>query len=374
MTSEPRIPVAILGASGYVGGELMRLLAFHPRFQVRQALSRSHAGERVTLVFPHLALAYEELRFSGFANEGESNAPAFVQLFHTTDAAESDVPIAVFGAAPHGESAALIDRVLTLAYAARRRVRIVDTSADFRLPTTDHYAATYGCAHGAPDRLREFFCGLPELAPSAPTSCIAHPGCFTTAVTLACAPFAALELAVPHFCVSAVTGSTGSGREPKAGTHHPERHGDFCAYSPLEHRHRAEMELLLGRLRGLRLAAEAPTVAFVPHSGPFARGIHATVQVRLTRPFTSHELTGALREYYEHAPFVTIVDAPPHLKEVVGTNGCRIAVHARGVEAVVFAVIDNLTKGAAGGAIQWMNRLYGLDETTGLRFPGLGWN
>ena len=197
---------------------------------------------------------------------------------------------------------------------------------------------------------------------------IAHPGCFTSAVTLGCSPLHALHLVQPRVVVSAVTGSTGSGREPSATTHHPERHGNLRAYSPLKHRHEIEMRTLVGQ------QGKGPVeVLFVPHSGSFARGIHATIHARLLRPISTAELVERIAGFYQHTPFVSVTAAPPTLKEVVGTNRCRLGVVVRGLTLVVTSVIDNLVKGAAGGAVQWMNRLFGFDEDAGLRLAGLGW-
>jgi N-acetyl-gamma-glutamyl-phosphate reductase len=248
---------------------------------------------------------------------------------------------------------------------------VVDLSADFRLPSVAHYEEVYGGSHGAPDRYDAFTCALPDLEAHTPSGPVAHPGCFTTAVTLACAPAHVGGLASGPFRVAAVTGSTGSGRNPSPTTHHPERHGSLKAYLPLHHRHAPEMSMLLARVRD---GGDEPEVLFVPHSGPFARGIHATVHVELARAMTTEQLLALYTKFYADAPFVSVSDQPPVLKEVIGTNRCRIGVAASGSHGVVFSVIDNLTKGAAGGAVQWMNRLCGFEPDAGLRLPALGWN
>ncbi|MEM7357279.1 MAG: Asd/ArgC dimerization domain-containing protein, partial [Acidobacteriota bacterium] len=168
--------------------------------------------------------------------------------------------------------------------------------------------------------------------------------------------------------VSALTGATGSGRTPKATTHYPERHANLKAYSPLAHRHAPEMEMLLTRLGGA-----APRVDFVPHSGPWSRGIHATVHLDLDQPMTTDELTEHYAAFYAQAPFISVAGEPPRLKDVVGINRCHLGIAANGRRGVIFSVIDNLTKGSSGGALHWMNRLCGFDETLGLGRPGLGW-
>lgn len=355
--TEPRVDTAILGATGYVAGELLRILAGHPGLRLAAAVSRSQAGAPVEDTFPHLRGIFGGAHF--VADD------ALASLLHAPG------PLAVFSALPHGESAPRLDRLFADAAAAGKTLKVVDLSADFRISDPADYERVYGKPHGAPDRLAAFRCALPDLDRTAPAGPIAHPGCFTTAVTLACAPLHALGLAEPRFFAAAVTGSTGSGREPSATTHHPERHGGFKAYSPLQHRHEIEMRTLVGRAAG---GGEAPEVLFVPHSGPFARGIHATVHARLVKPLDAAALAAAIAGFYAATPFVSVSTAPPALKEVVGTNRCRLGVAARGRDAVVFSVIDNLTKGAAGGGVQWMNRLLGQDETAGLLLPGLGWN
>ncbi len=358
------VPTAVLGASGYAAGELMRLLVLHPRLRLSVAVSRSHAGEPVTTVFPHLRGVLDDLHFAG-----EKQLDALL---------DRSGNVAVFSCLPHGKTAGRLDGLLAAAEEKGTQLHLVDLSADFRLPTPEDYERVYGGTHAAPHRYAAFTCGLPELTAETPTGAVAHPGCFTTAVTLACAPAQALGLARPCFRVAAVTGSTGSGRSPSATTHHPERHGNLKAYLPLAHRHAPEMEMLLARLGGSR-AGRAPTeqqpeVVFVPHSGPWSRGIHATVHLDLTREMTTDDLAAAYADFYAGAPFVSAGTEPPRLKEVIATNRCRLGVAANGRRAVVFSVIDNLTKGAAGGAVHWMNRLCGFEETAGLELPGVGWS
>ena len=354
---EPTVPAVVLGGSGYVAGEVLRLLAGHPRLEIAAAVSTTQVGEAVAASFPHLAGALSAgLRFS----DGAALAPVF--------AAGGDV--AVFAATPHGTTAALLDAVLAQAEAAGARAHAVDLSADFRFSDPARFASIYGRPHGAPERCASFACAVPEHVEGATAPHAAQPGCFTTAAVLAAYPLFALGLAGDGVFVSAVTGSSGSGRAPGPGTHHPERSGNMVAYAPLAHRHEAEMRALLARARG---GAE-PEVEFVPHSGPFVRGIHATVRVSLAQAITAPELAEALRRFYAGAPFVAVSLEPPRLNEVVGTNRCRLGVAARGRTAVVTSVIDNLVKGAAGGAVQWMNRLLGWPDATGLQLSGLGWH
>ncbi|MDE2136374.1 MAG: N-acetyl-gamma-glutamyl-phosphate reductase, partial [Gammaproteobacteria bacterium] len=271
-------------------------------------------------------------------------------------------------AAPHGVSAGLIDSVLGASASAGTEARVVDISADFRYASADAYARVYGHAHGAPARLREFTCAVPEHLAEVSTAHVAHPGCFATAVLLAAVPLLTLGLVEPALYVSGVTGSTGSGRKPVEGTHHPLRHGDFYGYNALSHRHAPEIVACARAASGIE-----PELAFVPHSGPFARGIHVTVQARLRRALDGAQARGALSEYYARAPFVRVSERAPHVKEVAASNYAHLTAVTDARTVAVACAIDNLVKGAAGGAVQWMNRLLGLPETAGLTQPAPGW-
>jgi N-acetyl-gamma-glutamyl-phosphate reductase len=349
-----RIPTLVLGGTGYVAGEVLRLIAGHPQFELAGIMSESQPGEPVAAAFPHLAAVYPNERFrSQSALE---------------DLAASFPRSAVFGAAPHGVSAALIDTLLAKAEAAGTEPRVVDISADYRYDSAEAYRAVYAHAHGAPRRLAEFTCALPEHLAAAPTAHVGHPGCFATAVLLAIVPLLALRLTTPTLFVAGVTGSTGSGRKPVEGTHHPLRHGDLYSYSALGHRHVPEIIACATAATGVE--AE---IAFVPHSGPFARGIHVTVQGQLTSSVDSAAVRAALRTFYADAPFVRVLESPPRVKDVVASNYAHLSATANSRTVAVMCAIDNLDKGAAGGAVQWMNRLFDLPETTGLLAPAPGW-
>lgn len=348
------IPTVVLGGTGYVAGELLRLIAGHPHLRLAGVMSDSQPGELVSGAFRHLAPAYPTERFKS------------VEDIEVIVAREPSA--AIFSAAPHGSAAALIDRLLTAAEARGRTPHVVDISADYRFRTSEAYEAVYKHAHGAPARLSQFTCAVPEHLPRAPTAHVAHPGCFATSCILAVVPLLASGLTQGPMFISGVTGSTGSGRKPVEGTHHPTRHSDLYAYGPLAHRHTPE-------IRACALAATGvePQIAFVPHSGPFARGIHATVQASLRRSADTAEVLAALRTFYAGAPFVRVSDAPPRLKDVAGSNYAILSAVSDGSTVAVFSVLDNLNKGAAGGAVQWMNRLYDLPDTAGLTAPAAGW-
>ena len=349
-----RTPAFVLGGTGYVAGELLRLIAQHPRLEVAAVMSDGQPGTRVAAAFPHLASAYPALEFAELA-ELES------RIRRTRRSA-------LFCAAPHGAAAALIDRLLAAAEAGGTETHCVDISADYRYASADAYQAVYKHAHGAPARIREFTCAVPEHLDLAPTPHVAHPGCFATAALLAAVPLLELRLAEPRLFIAGVTGSTGSGRKPVEATHHPLRHGDLYAYAALAHRHAPEIAACAERASGV-----AAAIHFVPHSGPFARGIHITVQAAMQKPRSSAEVQAALAEYYRDRPFVRVVAAPPRVKDVATSNYAHLHAVADGTSLAVMCVLDNLNKGAAGGAVQWMNRLLGFDETCGLTAAAPGW-
>lgn len=349
-----RIPTVILGGTGYVAGELLRLVLGHPQLEVAGILSDSQPGEPVAKAFPHLAPVLGDLRF--VSEEG------ITRLVTTLP------DCALFSAAPHGVSAALIDKLLAAAAAAGTKPRVVDISADYRYATPEAYAAVYKHAHGAPARIKDFTCAVPEHLAAMGTPHVAHPGCFATATLLASVPLLALDLVTPTLFVSGVTGSTGSGRKPVEGTHHPTRHSDLYSYNALAHRHIPEITACAAAATGV-----TADFAFVPHSGPFARGIHVTVQATLKRAIDAPTLLAQLRGYYAHSPFVRVTDAAPRIKDIAGTNYAQLSAAANGRTVAVLCAIDNLNKGAAGGAVQWMNRLFDLPETAGLTAPAAGW-
>ncbi|HEY2591310.1 MAG TPA: hypothetical protein VGI35_06940, partial [Steroidobacteraceae bacterium] len=260
-----RVPTVVLGGSGYVAGELLRLLAAHPLFELAGILSDSKRGEPVAGAFPHLACAYPETRFKSH--------PEIEGLIAEHPRS------AILSAAPHGVAAPLIDRLLSAAERAGTGPRVVDISADFRYRSADAYQTVYKHDHGAPRRLAQFTCALPEHLRELTTPHVAHPGCFASAILLASVPLLALGLAAPTLYVSGITGSTGSGRKPVEGTHHPLRHSDVYAYSALSHRHVPEVAACALAASGVEAEFN-----FVPSSGPFARGIHVTVQAPLARP------------------------------------------------------------------------------------------
>lgn len=351
----PRIPALIIGGTGYVAGEFLRLVGQHPGLTLAGVSSESQAGTAVSAAFPHLAPVVRDLPF----------------VTQAELAARIQGPrVALFSAAPHVVSAGVVAGMLKAAAFSGSKLTVVDASSDFRFRNAADFEAVYKQPHGAPELLPQFTCALPEHQAGIPGPHVGHPGCFATSMLAGLVPLLKLGLADGPVYASGVTGSTGAGRTPIATTHHPERHSNLFAYNPLKHRHAPEVVQICRELTGV-----APDLNFVPHSGPFSRGIHLTLQGRLARPQTSDQLREALAQFYAGQEFVRVVDGAPRVKDVAGSNYCHIgaATSGDGQAFVVLVTIDNLVKGAAGGAVQWMNRLLGLPESAGLTAPAPGW-
>jgi N-acetyl-gamma-glutamyl-phosphate reductase len=348
------IRAVVLGGAGYVGGELLRLIGGHPDIELAAAISGSRAGVPIGDVFPHLASACPGASFCAPENWAAGLNPGD--------------DLALFSAAPHGAAADAIAGMLDEAASLRLAVHCVDASADFRFDDPQRFAAVYGIEHPRPGMIASFQCAVPEHAAGITAPHAAHPGCFATATLLAAVPLVRAGLVGDDLFVAAITGSTGSGRTPSAGTHHPERNSNLYAYKPLAHRHAPEVESLIER------ACDRPArVHFVPHSGPFSRGIHATLQARLNGHHDLEDVRVVFERAYADSPFVSFVAGTPRIKDVVASNQARIGAAVARDTVTVMCVIDNLVKGAAGGAMQWMNRLWGLEEAAGLTATAPGW-
>ncbi len=348
------INVAILGGAGYGAGELLRLLTAHPAARVVCVVSGSAPGRTVADVHPHLRAFYD---------------------LHLSTALEIDAlrsgggAVVLFAALPHGSSAAAIQSALDSLDRAglADRARIIDLSGDLRLADHDLHRAHYPESPLAPDLRRRFVYGMPELARAQITAarCVANPGCLASAAILALAPLARAGLSGP-VAIDANTGSSGSGRQLKDITHHPTRHADFRAYKALAHQHEPEVLAALGDPCGRRIAA-----SFVAHSMDTARGIFVTAHATLAEPAETTALRKSYETFYADSPFVRVREDSPALQNVVGSNFCDVSVTCRGRQVVAMAALDNLVKGMAGTAIQNMNLMCGLPETTGLWQPAL---
>jgi N-acetyl-gamma-glutamyl-phosphate reductase len=332
------IRTAILGASGYVGGELLRLISGHPELEAARLFGDSQAGRTVGQVHPHLAAAYPD---------------AAIERFE--EAALSDVDL-VFAALPHGHSQKLAGAIL------ESGIPFVDLGADFRLDDAAAYERWYGEAHRAPELLGRFTYGIPELNRDAirGSKAVAAAGCYATAAILALKPLVDAGLINPDsIVVDAASGVSGAGRELKEATAFNTVDGSFAAYGLTNHRHTAEMEMAL-----------SARVLFTPHLAPMTRGILATCYGEATG---SADPLEALLAAYSGEPFVHVAADPPATKWVAGSNGARLTARhdERTGRVLAIAAIDNLGKGAAGQMVQCANLMLGLDETAGLTTIGV---
>ncbi len=336
-----RIRVAIVGATGYVGSELVRLLARHPDVEIVGLVGRERSNEPIEVTHPHLATT---------------------GLKVDTERPEVD---AVFLALPHGTAAAQVPQI------AADGTAVIDLGPDFRLHNPADYPRWYGFEHPSAALLATAVYGLPELHRTElkalvdePVAIVGSPGCYPTATLLALAPLARAGL-IGDLVVDAKSGVSGAGRDAKADLMFGEVNESVKAYGLGGHRHVAEIEQELGLLGANPGAAK---VDFLPHLIPMTRGILATCHVRPTRPISQAELDALYAAAYADEPFVTVVSAPPATKHVTGSNHARVHVRLdeRIGRVIAIGVIDNLVKGAAGQAIQAFNLVHGLPETAAL--------
>jgi len=347
--------VAVLGASGYTGCELLRLVAAHPGLELVAVTSEKSAGTRVSDLFPHLAtlvdLTFEALAPSALARRAD----------------------AVFLALPHTRSYEPVAACL----AAGKRV--VDLSADYRLKTSAAYERWYQATHPHPELLKQAVYGLPELHREEIRNArlVASPGCYPTAAILQLAPLVARNLArLDAIVVDAKSGISGAGRSPALPYHFPEAHESMEAYKIGQHRHIPEIEQELSALaaRGGTAPPEI-TVSFTPHLAPMNRGILSTAYCRLHEPMSATDLRTLYRDFYKADRFVRVHpgEGAANPRHVRGSNFCDLSVHtdARAGWVVTCAALDNLVKGAAGQAIQALNLMLGYPEEMGLTGSGL---
>lgn len=341
------IRTAIIGGTGYTGAELLRLLVSHPEVEIVTVSSRSEAGTAVVDAFPNLK-GYLDLDFSDPSDLLDAK------------------PDLVFFATPHGVAQAMMNDI------ASAGVKVIDLSADFRIKDQALWEQWYNQAHQSPEFIEQAVYGLPEVnrAAIADASLVACPGCYPTSIQLAMIPLLEKGLIDPASIVAySGSGVSGAGRNAKVPYLLTEASENFQAYSTAGHRH--EPEIVQG-LRAVQSETDKPAeVLFLPHLVPMIRGIHSTVVADLVD--VSADLQAVFEERYAHEPFVEVLAAGSHpqTRYVRGTNSCQLAVHPRGNRVVVLSAEDNLTKGASGQAIQCMNIIYGLEETTGLNTPAM---
>ncbi len=334
--------VGVINVTGYAGVELARLLAQHPEVKLTSVTGRSAAGKRLSEVFPHLS----SLNLIIEAELGEVNF--------------------AFSAMPHQESAKEVIPLLN------QGIKVVDISADFRLKGAAEYPRWYNFIHPAPQLLKQAVYGLPELHRTQVASArlVANPGCYPTGAILALAPVVKESLIEPEIIIDSKSGVSGAGRTISLQTHYSEVNEDAAAYALAGHRHLPEITQELNLLQ----PEKSLSVTFVPHLIPMTRGILTTCYATLSSGRVTadkkgqEELSQLYLDFYRGEPFVKVVEASPHTKHTWGSNLCLIhpTIDHRTGRLIVISCLDNLVKGAAGQAIQNMNLMLGLPETTGL--------
>ncbi len=339
-----KIKIGIFGGSGYGGSELLRILLFHPNAEIVFVTANEHAGKKVGEVHKNL-FGLTDLKFEKSPED----------LF---DLKEIDL---AFFALPHGQALNLIPQL-------SGDVKVIDLSGDFRIDDAETFQKFYKLEHTATDLQKQFVYGLTETNREQIKTAkyIANPGCFATATLLALAPMVKSGLLDGKVIVDAKTGSSGSGAKAAANTHHPQRMNSFYAYKPFQHQHVPEIE------QHLREVGEFENnLVFITHSLPVSRGIFASCYMETVLEMANEDLQNLYAEFYEDSFFVRMVEGSPDINWVKTTNFCDIAVHTSvNKQVAVFAAIDNLVKGAAGQAVQNMNLMFGLEETTGLKLIG----
>jgi len=339
--------VAIAGASGYAGAELVRLAAAHPYYELTAVTSEKSAGQRVSSVFPSL---------TGVVHH------TFEALAPDALAERAD---ALFLALPHTKSQDPVARCMDA------DKLVVDLSADYRLKDVNTYEKWYQTPHAYPHLLKEAVYGLPELHRSAiaKTKLVASPGCYPTAAILQLAPLFSQRLVqLDTIVIDAKSGVSGAGRSPALPYHFPEAHESIEPYKIGQHRHIPEIEQELGSISG-----SAVTITFTPHLVPMNRGILSTAYCKLKQHIPVNELRALYRDFYKDERFVRVFEeSMPNPRYTKGSNYSDVAVYAdtRAGWVVTVSALDNLIKGAAGQAIQAMNIMMGIPEDTGLTAPG----
>lgn len=329
--------IGVVGATGYTGLELCRLLSFHSQVSITHLFSQQYAGKRYSDVYP---------QFSGVLD-------LTLEAFTTDSLPEVDV---LFLAIPHATSHAYMHELMKVP-----NMKIIDLSADFRLESAADFQHYYDVEHRNESLLTEIPYGLPELfKPQIKgAKCVANPGCYATSVILGLHPLIQNKLITGQIVADCKSGVSGAGRKPKEGTLLCEAGEAFSAYGTGVHRHSAEINYFLGK-----------SVLFSPHLVPMSRGILSTLYVTLDEGVSFDDAVTAFQTAYKAAPFVQVSeDYSPNTKFVSGTNNCRISITAipNSNQIVVCSAIDNLIKGAAGQAIQNMNIMCDIDETEGLQ-------
>jgi len=347
-THHEKIPVAIVGATGYTGIELIRLLLGHPLVELTAITSRKHANKKLSTIFPSFIgktdLVFESLNVN---KQGKRNNVIFLCL-------------------PHHES------MNTAQKFRKMGVKVIDLSADFRFHSAKAYEKIYG-KHTQKGLLKNASYGLPEIfGHDVKSSCLVGvPGCYVTSVILALAPLLQNQMIIPtNIICDSKSGTSGAGRSATIDKILAEVHGDFKAYGLTGHRHRPEMEEKLSMLSHKKVK-----ITFTPHLLPISRGLLSTIYVQPLRKWKNERVTKVFKKFYKKSPFVHIMDhgKSPQIKNVVGTNNCQISVHYddHSEKLIIISALDNLIKGASGQAVQCFNLMCGFAEDTGLTQMGI---
>lgn len=351
------IKVGILGAAGYTGGELLRILINHPEVEIVFANSESNAGNRIADVHEGL-LGDTELCF--------------------TDQMPFDQVDVIFFCFGHGKSEAFLKE-----HEIPVNVKIIDLAQDFRLAQADLKAGKEDAVTGG-IKLSQWVYGLPEIHREATKNCqyLANPGCFATCIQEGLLPLAKAGLLTNDIAVNAITGSTGAGQKPGATTHFSWRNDNMSVYKLFTHQHLHEITQTLNELRpegtprvvdtlNEGYEADGITVDFIPYRGDFARGIFCTEVVKLDKAVAKEDIIALYKDFFKDAVFTHYCDAALDLKQVVGTNKALVHVEVFGRKVVITSMIDNLLKGAVGQAVQNMNLMFNLSEDTGLKLKAI---
>jgi N-acetyl-gamma-glutamyl-phosphate/LysW-gamma-L-alpha-aminoadipyl-6-phosphate reductase len=344
--------IGIIGGTGYVGGELLRILLLHPQVEVTMVTSRQSAGEYIFNAHPNLR-GLTQLKFV------PQDIP---ELQKNCDF--------IFTATPHGGSQNLVPHLLEVG------LKVIDMSADFRLKNPGDYETYYGWKHGHPELLNEAAYGLPELHREEikKARLVGCPGCMATATILALVPIVKAGLVEKNRIVADLkVGSSGGGSKPTIASHHPERFGGVRPYQVVGHRHIGEVEQEVNAVSG-----EPVTVAFTPHAVNMVRGILVTIHAFTKQPIEAKDVWKALRSTYGTEPFIRFVKYQkgcyqlPDPKVTLGTNYCDIGfeIDPHANRLLIFSAIDNMVKGASGQGVQCLNLMMGIDESTGLKSTG----
>ncbi len=347
-----KIGIAIIGGTGYGAGELLRLLINHPNVEVCSVVSSSKAGEKITSVHPQLAGFYD----ASFAKQVD------LSKLSTYEKA------VIITALPHGVSSSFI--VGAFSELEKNNISLIDLSGDFRLQKSELRKEFYENSPAIEKISKNFIFGLPEINRDKIKSAkyIANPGCFALTSILALTPFSKMGVKA-SVAIDGKSGTSGGGKNPSPAFHHPTSNSNAFAYKVLCHRHEVEISEALASTNS---GSHSFDLSFVPHVIPASRGIYITAHLFLDKKIADKDIFSAFKECYSDSPFIRLRSKPPQLFQVVGSNFCDIYITVRDKTVVVNAASDNLIKGMCGTAIQNLNLISGLDETTGLIKSGMG--